>query len=102
MSTCQPQPELGQIVRITQGRDKGQYAVIIKIIDQRFILIADGEKRKYNRPKRKNLQHVELIEYISPEIKDSLLSTGRVTNGKLRYAKNLFATEAVTHSKKGD
>lgn len=93
MSIYQSQPEIGQVVRITQGRDSGQYAVIIKVIDHRYVLLADGEKRKYNRPKRKNLQHVELIDYISPEVKSSLIETGRVTNGKLRYAKDLFAKE---------
>jgi len=102
LSTNRPKPEIGQIVRITQGRDAGQYAVVIEILDHRFVLLADGEKRKYNRPKKKNLQHVELIDYISPEIKSSLEETGRVTNGKLRFAKNLFANEAVTHKQKGD
>ena len=102
MNTYRPKPEIGQIVRITQGRDAGQYAVIIKILDHRYVLLADGEKRKYHRPKKKNLQHVELIDYISPEIKGSLEATGRVTNGKLRFAKNLYANETATQIQKGD
>ena len=102
MSTNRLTPEIGQIVRITQGRDAGQYAVIIEILNHRYVLLADGEKKKYHRPKKKNLLHVELIDYISPEIKDSLEKTGRVTNGKLRYAKNLFENKAVTDKQKGD
>jgi len=102
LSAQRQEAKIGQIVRVTQGRDAGQYAVIIEILDHRYVLLADGEKRKYHCPKKKNLQHVELIDYISPEIKNSLRETGRVTNGKLRYAKNLFAAETVTDKQKGD
>lgn len=102
MSEVHPMPRLGQVVRITQGRDAGQYAVIIKIIDHRYVLLADGEKRKYHRPKKKNIQHIELIDYISPEIENSLLETDRVTNGKLRFTTNMFMNENVTDLKKGD
>lgn len=102
MSTQRQEPKIGQIVRVTQGRDAGQYAVIIEILDHRYVLLADGEKRKYHCPKKKNIQHVKLIDYISPEIKQSLKETGRVTNGKLRYAKNLFTKEVVTDKQKGD
>ena len=102
MSEIHPMPRLGQVVRITKGRDAGQYAVIIEIIDHRYVLLADGEKRKYDRPKKKNVQHIELIDYISPEIENSLLETGRVTNGKLRFTTSMFIQETVTDLKKGD
>lgn len=92
----------GQIVRIKQGRDAGQYAVVIAIVDDRFVLLADGEKRKTNRPKKKNLHHIETMDYVSPEVQNSLLETGRVTNGKLRFAITNFIGEVVTDLKKGD
>ncbi|WP_217588928.1 KOW motif-containing protein [Lentibacillus saliphilus] len=95
-------PEIGQIVRIKRGREAGQYAVVIAIIDEQFVLLADGEKRKYDRPKKKNLHHVEVVDYISPEVQNSLLETGRVTNGKLRFAITKFASMVVTDLKKGD
>ena len=73
---------IGQIVRIMQGREAGQYAIVIDMIDNRYVILADGEKRKYDRPKKKNLNHIEAQDYISPEVQSSLLETGRVTNGK--------------------
>lgn len=76
--------------------------MIINILDGRFLLLADGEKRKYDRPKKKNLQHVELMDFISPEVQNSLLETGRVTNGKLRFAVSKYVNEEVTDLKKGD
>jgi large subunit ribosomal protein L14e len=95
-------PLIGQVVRIMQGREAGQYAVIIKLLEDRYVLLADREKRKYDRPKKKNLHHIEVMDYISPEVQKSLLETGRVTNGKLRFAIAKFINEVVTDLKKGD
>lgn len=87
------EPQLGQIVKIRRGRDSNQFAVIVKILDQRFVYIADGDKRKFDQPKKKNLLHLELTDQISQEVVNSLEETGRVTNGKLRYALRKFAEQ---------
>ncbi|MCG1023864.1 MULTISPECIES: KOW motif-containing protein [Sutcliffiella] len=94
--------QVGQIVSITQGRDAGQYAVIIKILDERFVVLADGDKRKFDRPKKKNIHHLEFFDYVSPEVQNSMKETGRVTNGKLRFALTKFVNELVTDLKKGE
>ncbi|WP_317889884.1 KOW domain-containing RNA-binding protein [Sutcliffiella deserti] len=94
--------QVGQIVLITQGRDAGQYAVIIKILDERFVVLADGDKRKYDRPKKKNIHHLEFFDYVSPEVQNSMIETGRVTNGKLRFALTKFVAELVADLKKGE
>ena len=102
MNESESSPRIGQIVRIVQGREAGQYAIIIEIMDDRFVMLADGEKRKFDRPKKKNIQHFEILDFISPEVQNSLLETGRVTNGKLRFALSKFVNEVVTDLKKGD
>ncbi len=86
-------PRLGQMVRILKGRDAGGIACIIHIEDQRFVLIADGDKRKVDRSKKKNVNHLELFDFISPEVKNSIEQTGRVTNAKLRFAISTFMNE---------
>ncbi len=93
---------LGQVVRVLQGREAGQYMIVIEQVDDRYVLLADGEKRKTNRPKKKNLHHIEMTDYVSPEVQNSLLETGRVTNGKLRFAISKFINEIVTELEKGD
>ncbi|MBO1005203.1 KOW domain-containing RNA-binding protein [Pseudogracilibacillus auburnensis] len=95
-------PQLGQIVRITKGREQNQYAVVINILDDRFVSLADGEKRKYDRPKRKNVNHIEGTPFISSEVRNSLLETNRVSNGKLRFAIAKYASEVVTDLERGD
>lgn len=79
-------PQLGQIVKILRGRDSGDYAVIVGLVDQRNVLIADGRTRKFDHPKKKNLLHLELQNETSDIVVHSLKETGRVTNGKLRHA----------------
>lgn len=95
-------PRIGQIVRIKKGREQDQLAVIIDILDDRYVLLADGEKRKYDRPKKKNINHIEGTPYISSEVRKSLLETNRVSNGKLRFAIAKYASEVVTDLEKGD
>lgn len=99
-SDSNPQP--GQIVLIKRGRDAGQYAIIIRLVDERFVLLADGDKKKFDRPKKKNIQHLQLLNYISPEVQSSLEETGRVTNGKLRFALAKYVNEFVYDMKKGE
>ncbi len=102
MKVSETGPQIGQLVEVVQGRERGQFAVIIKIINDRFVLLADGDKRKYDRPKKKSIKHIKLLEIISEEVRTSLLETNRVSNGKLRFAVAKAASEAVTELEKGD
>ena len=52
----------GWIVRATAGRDKdGLFCVVGVDQAQKRLLLADGKRRKYARPKAKDLYHVELL-----------------------------------------
>lgn len=84
-------PQIGQIVKVLRGKDEECFAVVIAIVDERFVMIADGNKRRFDRPKKKNVLHLELQPAISQEVTSSLLETGRVTNAKLRYVIQKFA-----------
>ncbi len=95
-------PRIGQIVLINKGRDAGQFAIIINAADEKFVLIADGDRRKFDRPKKKNIQHLTLYDYVSSEVRDSLTEAGRVTNGKLRWALTNFVEEILDVVEKGD
>ncbi|MBB6675078.1 KOW domain-containing RNA-binding protein [Cohnella nanjingensis] len=76
----------GELVRSRRGKDEGQIAVVIALVDERFALVADGDKRRFDRPKRKNVLHLEPLGIVNDEVANSLRDTGRVTNGKLRFA----------------
>ena len=96
-------PHPGQYVQVLQGRDSGKYAVIIEVLDDRFVRIADGDKRKFDRAKKKNLLHLKLFPEKSSEVAESLRETGRVTNGKLRFALSKFIEKQNNQAdEKGD
>ncbi|MUT68214.1 KOW domain-containing RNA-binding protein [Paenibacillus sp. NEAU-GSW1] len=85
------QPQVGQIVKVLRGKDEDSYAVIVSIVDERFVMIVDGDKRRFDQPKKKNVLHLELQPVISSEVTSSLLESGRVTNAKLRYVIQKYA-----------
>ncbi|MFC0469723.1 KOW domain-containing RNA-binding protein [Halalkalibacter kiskunsagensis] len=95
-------PEIGQVVIITKGRDQGQLGIIVELVNDRFVKVADGDKRKVDRMKKKNINHLELIDYIADEVKSSFIETGRVTNGKLRYAITKFLEQHSDLLKEGE
>lgn len=83
--------QVGQLIKILKGKDEERYAVIVEVLDERFVLIADGNKRKFDTPKKKNVLHLELLPIISQEVAISLQETGKVTNAKLRFAVQRYA-----------
>lgn len=95
-------PQIGQFVKVTSGRDAGEYGIIVRLLDERFVLIADGENRKFDSAKKKNLKHLKLFDQVSPEVQNSVKETGRVTNGKLRFAFTKFLNKRISDEKKGD
>jgi len=51
------------------GKDKGKIFLVIKS-DNDYVYIADGKRRKVDKPKRKNKKHVEFLtvpDFISIE-----------------------------------
>jgi len=48
----------GWIVRATAGRDKNGIFCVVGTDAERFLLLADGKRRKIARPKRKKLGHM--------------------------------------------
>lgn len=48
----------GDLVISKSGRDKGRKLVVIKVTDENFVLIADGDLRKIEKPKVKKVKHL--------------------------------------------
>ena len=51
--------EPGRVVLSTQGRDEGRYFIVLKVIDEQFVLMADGLTRKIDHPKKKKVKHLK-------------------------------------------
>ena len=48
----------GRVVLSTQGRDEGRYFIVLEVIDESFVLMADGLTRKIDHPKKKKIKHL--------------------------------------------
>ena len=53
-----PPFQCGRLVISTQGRDSGRPFIILSMVDEGFALIADGDLRKVERPKKKKTKHL--------------------------------------------
>ena len=66
--------EVGRVVFSKAGRDQGHYFVIVDVIDENYVAIANGCQRKVDNPKKKKIKHLaakpELLEEISKKISE--------------------------------
>ena len=59
--------EIGFVVRSTAGRDKGKLLVVMET-GQDCVFVCDGKERPLQRPKKKNIRHLEPAETsLTPE-----------------------------------
>lgn len=70
--------ERGSVVKSLAGRDKGTLLAVMQQSDG-MVLVCDGKDRPINRPKSKNIRHVESVGAI-------LDQTELLTNRALRKA----------------
>ncbi len=50
--------EIGRAVRSVQGRDADRCFVILQVLDEQYVLMADGLTRKLAHPKKKKIKHL--------------------------------------------
>ncbi len=75
--------KLGSLVLSKQGHDKGQYYVVVGFA-QNKILICDGEFKFLSKPKQKNPNHLQDLNYSDSEIATKL-ENGLKINDQMIY-----------------
>ena len=75
---------VGQIVKSKAGRDRDRIFIVLQIIDDQYVLIADGDLRKVDKPKKKKVKHLMKYNVISEEIKRKIEQNEKVTNLHIR------------------
>lgn len=86
VKTTVTEPCLGQIVRSKQGRDLGKYFLIVELLSDEYVLVADGQTRSIERPKKKNRKHLSLTLQVAEEIAAKLSTDLRVTDEEIAEA----------------
>jgi len=49
----------GQIVIVKKGKEKGLFMVVMSV-DLRYVYLADGKTCTIERPKKKNIKHIQI------------------------------------------
>lgn len=85
-----PQITPGQLVRSRAGRDGDRFFLVLKILDPNYLLIADGQYRKVDNPKRKKVKHLQLTDLVATEIGEVLQQGKTPTNAQVERALQLM------------
>lgn len=75
---------LARLVRSKAGHDKGTALVIVAVLDEEYVLVADGKLRSAEKPKKKKLRHLEVTEITSTELREKLAFSRPIQNAELR------------------
>ena len=75
---------IGDIVISKAGRDKDSFLVVMDMIDDDKLLLADGKLRKAENPKKKKIKHVHKINAKSSLIYDKIMSNEKISNALIR------------------
>lgn len=78
--------EIGRVCISKSGRDQGRAFLITEVIEEPYVLIADGALRRLSKPKKKKLKHLELTDIVLGGIRDKLIQGNKVFDAELRSA----------------
>ena len=76
--------EIGRIVYSRAGRDAGSHYVIVEIIDDTYVAIANGCLRKVDNPKKKKMKHLMARPAVLDSIARSFAQGAQVLDADVR------------------
>ncbi|MBW6410401.1 KOW domain-containing RNA-binding protein [Clostridium weizhouense] len=75
---------IGKIVLSKAGRDINHLYVIVRQLDNDYVLLSNGNAKTINMPKKKNLKHLSILETIDEEIVSSIKLCDKSTDLKIK------------------
>ncbi len=76
--------DVGRIVLSKQGRDKGRFFIIVDVVNDNFVLLADGDLRKLDKPKLKKIKHLRATPFVANNYINKVNNKILVLNSDLR------------------
>lgn len=65
---------IGQVVISQAGRDKGHYYMVVKVLNENYVLLADGKIKTLDKPKKKNIKHIQKYAGKDSELTENIKS----------------------------
>lgn len=82
--------ELAQVVYSTKGHDKRSYYIVVEIVSDDRVKIADGGKRSINNAKLKNVKHLRTNGDILPKVAQKLENNTKVFDDEIASALRVY------------
>ena len=76
--------EVGRVVFSKAGRDAGHYFVVVEVLDEHYVAIANGCQRKVDNPKKKKIKHLVAKPEIFSEISKKVFEKKRIFDSEVR------------------
>ena len=76
--------EISKLGESRAGRDKDRSFIVIEIVDEQFVKIADGDIRKLEKPKIKKVKHLTKLKFFSEDLREKIDNEKKITNVMLR------------------
>ena len=70
----------GQLVKSKAGHDRGDIFIVVGVQDDRYVFIADGDKRRIENPKKKKNRHLQPYNRFSKVIADMIERGSEISN----------------------
>ena len=76
--------EIGRIVYSRAGRDAGSHYVVVELINDTYVAIANGCQRKVDNPKKKKIKHLVAKPEVLEEIQEKIFAKKRIFDSEVR------------------
>ena len=76
--------EVGRVVFSKAGRDQGHYFVVVDVIDENHVAVANGCQRKVDNPKKKKIKHLVAKPEVIEEIREKISAKKRIFDSEVR------------------
>ena len=77
--------EPGRVVISTQGHDAGRWYAVLSVLDERYVLLCDGDTRKLAKPKKKQVKHLRALP-LTIQVEGRGASGGPLADSDIRKA----------------
>ena len=85
----------GQVVYSKSGHDKGDTLMVL-FVEGAYVYLADGKRRKIEKPKRKKMIHVHPTGYVDTVLADKLAEGAYVLDADIAKAIKKYKKLAET------
>jgi ribosomal protein L14E/L6E/L27E len=75
---------IGQLAASKCGRDRGEPYLVLEIINEAFVYLVNGDKRRVENPKRKNIKHLRFYKAVAEHLAQQWEAGQQVANIEVR------------------